>query len=649
MIDGTDDLLSAWSAGLTPDPFMTVSQWADQHRILSSKGANEPGRWRTSRTPYLRAIMDDLSPSSPVQRVVFMAGAQLGKTETGSNWTGFNIDVAPGPMLAVQPTTELGKRFSTQRVDSLIESTPRLRDKVAPARSRDSGNTQLSKQFPGGQLVITGANSAVGLRSMPARYLFCDEIDAYPPSADDEGDPVDLAEARTRTFSWRRKIYLVSTPTIKGTSRIERLYEQTDQRRFFVPCPDCGHRQHLRFERLIWDKGRPETVRYGCESCGSLIEERHKTAMLEGGEWRATATAKDPTSVGYHLSSLYSPIGWLSWAEIARQWEGAQGSEETLRVFKNTILAETWFEVGEAPDWQRLYDRRGPATIGDVPEGVLFLTAGADVQHDRVEIDVWGWGRGLRSWLVEHIVIAGDPSGAELWAEVAKVVTREWRHANGARMRVARFAIDTGDGRFTNTIYQWCRRQDQRVVMGIKGRDSFDRTVPVAGPTWVEVTENGRKIKRGVAIWTIAVSLFKAETYRWLRLVAPTDEERATGERDPAGFVRMPHGTPDEWFKQLCAEQLVVIRDKRGFAKQQWQQLRERNEALDCRVYARAATWLMQADSWSEAKWADLERQLEASAPQPDPESGRLPQPLPDGSRPVAGVVRRAMRRSRVR
>ena len=212
-----------------------------RHRLLSPRGSAEPGRWRTNRTPYLREIMDALSPMHPAQRVVVMKAAQVGATEGGNNWIGYVIHHAPGPMLAVQPTVELAKRFSQQRIDPLIEESPALREKVTPARSRDTGNTVLSKEFPGGILVMTGANSAVGLRSMPVRYLFLDEVDAYPPSADEEGEPVALAEARTRTFSWRRKVFLASTPTIKGLSRIEREYEASDQRRFFVPCPQCVH------------------------------------------------------------------------------------------------------------------------------------------------------------------------------------------------------------------------------------------------------------------------------------------------------------------------------------------------------------------------------------------------------------------------
>src|SRR5690606_31817221 len=316
--DGAEALLRAWGRGLTPDPWLTVSEWSDTHRWLSSRASAEPGRYRTERTPYMRAIMDALSPGDPTQRVVFMKAAQVGATEAGNNWIGFVIHQAPGPMLAVQPTVELAKRNSRQRIDPLIDESPELRERVKPARSRDAGNTMLSKEFAGGILIMTGANSAVGLRSTPARYIFLDEVDAYPASADEEGDPVTLAEARSLTFAHRRKIFLVSTPTIRGLSRIEREFEASDRRRFFVPCPHCGAMQWLKFERMRWEKGRQETASQQCGDYEQSITEHHKTSMLDAGEWRATAEAADPSTIGFHLSALYSPVGWLSWARIAR-------------------------------------------------------------------------------------------------------------------------------------------------------------------------------------------------------------------------------------------------------------------------------------------------------------------------------------------
>jgi phage terminase large subunit GpA-like protein len=634
--DGESDIIRAWTRGLAPDPALTVSEWSDRYRILSSRAASEAGRYRTTRTPYMRAIMDALSPSHPARRVVFMKAAQVGATEAGNNWVGYCIHQAPGPFLAVQPTTDLAKRLSQQRIEPLIEECPELRELILPARSRDSGNTVLAKRFAGGQLVLTGANSAVGLRSMPARWLFLDEVDAYEGDVEGEGDPIALAEARTRTFGHRAKIFLVSTPTIKGLSRIEREYEASDQRRYFVPCPHCRHMQWLKFERLQWEKGNPETAEYVCEACERGIAEHHKTAMLAAGEWRATADAANPHVVGFHISGLYSPVGWLSWATIAREWEAAQGNDAALKAAKNTLLGETWQERGEAPDWQRLYERREDWRIGTVPSGGLFLTGGGDVQKDRVEVDIWAWGRGLESWLVDHIVIEGGPERAETWAALTGLLNRTWPHASGCNIGLAKLAIDTGYE--APAVYAWARKAGHGQVAAIKGVEGFNRPAPVAGPTHVDLTEGGKKLRRGARLWTVAVATFKSETYRFLRLARPTDEEMAAGSKWPAGYIHLPHGIDAEWVKQLVAEQLVTVKTKRGFQRLEWQKLRERNEALDCRVYARAAAWIAGADRWTEAMWRDLEQQVRAVDNPDTDESIESDSPAEN----VAGLVRRA-------
>lgn len=639
--DGAVDIRRAWLAGLAPDPSLTVSQWADRHRILSSRAASEAGPYRTARTPFMRGIMDALSPRNPLQRVVFMKAAQVGATEAGNNWIGFCMHRAPGPFLAVQPTVDLAKRLSQQRIDPLIEESPELRALVMPSRSRDSGNTVLGKRFPGGQLVLTGANSAVGLRSMPARWVFLDEVDAYPGDLDGEGDPIALAEARTISFGHRSKVFLASTPTIKGLSRIEREYELSDQQRYHVPCPECGVLQWLKFERLRWVTGRPETVVYLCEHCEGEIVERHKTMMMDeenGACWRPTASpdvlamARSAGIAGFHISGLYSPLGWLSWEEIARSWEAAQGNDAALKTLKNTILGETWQEKGEAPEWQRIYERREKWRLGTAPDGVLVLTAGADVQRDRIEIDVWGWGRDLCSWLVDHVVLEGDTSRDEVWSDLTDFLGRTWPHESGVEMSLARMAIDSGDGGTTNVVYRWVRAVGAGPVVAVKGVGGFDRASPVDGPTYVEVSESGRKLKRGVKLWKVAGAVFKSETYRFLRLSPPTDEELAESTPWPAGFVHLPAGTTSEWVKQLTAEQLMTIKTRQGFQRLEWQKSRERNEALDCRVYARAAAWLMGVDRWDAKRWEALEQQLNVKeeSEQPAGQPNRRPdRPVP--------------------
>ncbi|MCT0216088.1 phage terminase large subunit family protein, partial [Synechococcus sp. CS-1330] len=584
--EGAAEIERAWREGLTPDPLLTVSEWSDRHRMLSSKASAEPGRWRTSRTPYLKAIMDCLSPTSPVERVVFMKAAQLGATEMGSSWIGYVIHHAPGPMMAVWPTVEMAKRNSKQRIDPLIEESPVLSELIAPARSRDSGNTILAKEFRGGVLVMTGANSAVGLRSMPVRYLFLDEVDGYPLDVEGEGDAISLAEARTRTFA-RRKIFIVSTPTISGASAIEREYEASDQRRYFVPCPHCSHRQWLRFEQLRWDKGQPETAAYICESCDTTIAEHHKTWMLEHGEWRAMAPENSAKTAGFHLSSLYSPVGWRSWREIAAAWEAAvskeSGSAAAIKTFKNTELGETWVEEGEAPDWQRLVERREDYRIGSVPQGGLLLVGGADVQKDRIEASIWAFGRGKESWLVEHRVLMGDTARDTVWKRLAEMLAETWTHACGAQMPLARFALDTGFA--TQEAYAFVRACRDSRVMAVKG---VPRGAALIGtPTAIDVSQGGKKLRRGIKVYSVAVSIAKLEFYNNLRKSADVGEDGLTTVF-PAGFVHLPK-IDAEFIQQLCAEQLITRRDRNGFPVREWQKMRERNEALDCYVYARAA------------------------------------------------------------
>jgi phage terminase large subunit GpA-like protein len=590
---------AAAAAGARPDPLLTVPEWADQYRVLSTRASAEPGPWRTERTPYLKEIMDCLSPSSPVERVVFMKGAQVGATECGNNWIGYVIHQAPGPMMAVQPTVEMAKRNSKQRIDPLIEESEVLRKLVRDPRSRDSGNTVLAKEFPGGVLVMTGANSAVGLRSMAARYLFLDEIDGYPGDVDDEGDPIQLVAARARTFA-RRKIYLVSTPKITGLSRIEAAFEESDQRRYWVPCPVCGEYQTLKFAQLTWPKGKPKQAVYVCEHCSARLENHQKHTMLARGEWRPSAVG-DGRTAGFWLSSLYSPVGWFSWADAAEMFEKARKNPTLLQVFVNTVLGETWAEAGDAPDWQRLYERRENYRLGTVPAGGLFLVAGCDVQRDRLEIALVAWGRNRENWLTDYVVLDGDTSRPEVWDRLTDLLNTTYRHASGARLGIVRMAIDSGFA--TQQVYAWARRQGPGRVLVTKGYETG--SAPVGQPSAVEVTLDGRKIKRGVKVWPVATGMLKSELYGWLKLERPTVE---SGEPYPPGYCHFPQ-LPEEFFKQLTAEQLVP-KVVKGYRKLEWVKTRERNEALDTYVLCRAAAAQFGMDRFGERHWKALEEQI---------------------------------------
>ncbi len=565
---------TAFMDGLRPEPALTVSEWADSNRRLSSKASAEPGPWRTSRTPYLQEPMDCLSTTSQVQRVVMMFAAQTGKTESGANWLGYVIDHAPGPMLLVQPTVEMAKRLSKQRLESLVTETPCLAAKIAPSRSRDSGNTMFAKEFPGGMMLLTGANSATGLRSTPCRYIFMDEVDAFPADVDGEGDPVSLAEKRATTFA-RRKILLTSTPTVKDFSRIEAEYERSDQRRFYVPCPSCGGMQWLKWAQLKWENNDPATAVYECEHCNERFAEIHKPAMLRGGEWRATAPSGGKTA-GFQLSGLYSPLGWLSWADMVDDFLRAKADAPMLKSFVNTRLAETWEEdFASKVNADVLLQRCEAYNPGRIPADALAVTIGVDVQDNRLAVSVWAWGREEEGWLIDHQEIYGDPSGAELWKQLDVLVLNDWEHDNGRMMRADVTAIDSG-GHFTSEVYQYARERQAQGVVAIKGQSQRGKP-PIGKGSKVDLNANGRTLKRGAVVYPVGSDTIKTTLFGRLK-----------HNNSGAGYLHFHAQTGAEYFEQLTAEK-QVLRYVKGFPVREWvKKSSARNEALDTLVYAYA-------------------------------------------------------------
>ena len=618
-------------AVLKPPPDLTISDWADQNRRLSSEASAEPGQWRTSRAEYQRGIMDAISDPA-AETVVIMSSSQIGKSESLLNMVGFHIDHDPAPIMVVMPTERDAETWSKDRFSPMARDTPCLQDKIANPRSRDGNNKILHKRFPGGHLTIVGANAPSGLASRPIRLLLCDEVDRYPFSAGAEGDPVNLARKRTVTF-WNRKIVLVSTPTNKGASRIEAAFEESDQRRFWVPCPECGAEQILTWPQVRWDKNedgshKPDTARYHCVDCDAAWRDETRWAAVSKGHWVAEQPFEG--TAGFHLNEIYSP--WVRLAAMVKTFLSARaGGDDMMKTFINTSLGETWIESGEAPDWQRLQGQKEEWKPGTVPAGGLFLTAGADVQKDRIEVDVWAWGRGLQSWLIDHIVIDGGPGDPACWQTLSDLLGRTWVHPSSQQLTIAKLAIDTGYE--TSAVYAWARQVGFGQVAPVKGLEGFNRASPVTGPTFVDATIGGKRLRRGARLWSVATSTFKAETYRFLRQDRPTPEEITGGAEFAAGTVHLPSWADSEWLKQLTAEQLVTVKNKRGFAKLEWQKLRERNEALDCRVYARAAAWILGADRWSEARWQELERQLAIDVSDSAGDKPVKPSPRPSARR----------------
>ena len=598
--NGRRELYQGLVRACRPRPLTTVSSWADAHRVLSSKGSGEPGPWRTSRTPYLREVMDTLSVSSPVQRIVLMFAAQTGKTECSANWIGYVIHHAPAPMLVVVPTLEVRKRWVKQRLDPLLMETPVLRSIFGGKRSRDSANAEDMKDYPGGMLVVGGANSAASLASMPIRYVICDEVDRFPWDVGQEGDPLGLIDERTKTFP-RRKVLLVSTPTVKGLSRIETEYDKSDQRQYHVPCPHCGEFQVLRWRHddgtygLVHSASTGST-RYACRACGTLIEEHHKPAMLERGVW----IPRHPERAvrGYHLSGLYSPLGLgFTWSELWQKWQDSHGDAANLKRFINTTLAETWEEKGDS-----IADVALIARLEHYPERLplRLITAFTDVQKDRLETTLVGWGAGEEAWVLEHVIHPGDTAAQDVWDDLDDYLRDK---------RPAAAGIDAGYN--TSMVYAFCEKK--RWVFPTKGLSGMGR--PLIEDELRRRQRLRRRRKKGAAAEPLGVDQGKALVYSRLKLTVPGP-----------GFVHFPQAPDfdDEYFSQLAGEKLVTkVRGTRPV--QEWVQTRPRNEALDCLV-GNFALLRLHLNGRDLDALPLLERAVEAAtAPAPAPEAPPAP------------------------
>jgi phage terminase large subunit GpA-like protein len=607
-----------------PPPRQTVTKWAEANRVLSSKDSSEPGQYRVSRTPYAQEPQDALSAHSQVREVVLMWGAQTSKSTVGMNWIGSVIDLKPGPTMVVQPTLDMAKRFSGQRLAPMIFESDALRRKVSDNKSRDEQNTKLLKEFAGGFLAIAGANSAAGLRSMPVCNLMLDEVDAYPFDVDGEGDPITLARARQTTFP-RAKTLQTSTPTLADQSRIEAAYLASDQRQYHVPCPHCGERQQLVWGAktaygLKWrkdDSGNPlpKTAHYVCRHCAAEIDEHHKPYMLSNGLWVPQNPSAPAHVRGYHLSSIYSPLGWLSWAALVQEWLAATTAQKIdnlgpLQTFINTRLAETYKPEGRGSDAQLLRARAEPYKVGQAPRGALMLVMGVDTQPDRLEARTWAYGRGQESWLVERHIIYGDPNIAEgepgsPWTRLTEVRRALVPHECGGNMLIEAVGIDTG-GHNTQAVYAYARAHHHAGVLALKGASRGKQQV-LSKPSAQEVNWRGTKVRSGVQL-----RLVGTDTVKDLLM------GRINIGNAGSGYVHLPntYNTSDE-YEQMTAERLLP-HTINGQRQMRWTlPAGKRNEALDCWVYAyAAAVYLglnsMGEGSWSrrEAKYAPRERSL---------------------------------------
>lgn len=574
-----------------PPPKFTVSEWAGAYRYLSSEASAEPGKWLNARAPYQVGLMDALNDPA-VQEVVVMTSAQVGKSETLLNAVGYFSHQDPSPMLMVQPTLEMAQAFSKDRLAPMIRDTPALKAVFPDARSRSGDNGVLYKKFPGGHLTLSGANSPASLASRPVRVVLADEVDRWPTSAGKEGDPLRLAYKRAANF-WNAVRVCVSTPTEAGASRIERKFGQSDQRYYLVPCPHCGHHHRLLWNNVHWDTDEDGTVSEAvwmvCPECGAEIEEQHRPRMLAEGRWEASEPFNGVA--GFHLSELYSP--WTSWRQTRDDFLEAKKNPEELKTWVNTALGEVWHEDEEAADPHVIANRREPTDWREaLPDEVLFLTAGVDVQDDRLEYEIVGWGAGWESWGVDVGWLTGNPGRPELWKRLTDVVLADsWTRADGSTLSVTRAAVDSG-GHYTQQVYEYAKRHAGRVY-AIKG---------MAGSR--ELASRPRRNNRlKVPLYTLGVDMLKELLFfTYLRITEPGP-----------GFCHFPAHYPDEWFGQLTNER-PVVRQRNGFPVRAWKAF-GRNEALDMRIYAMGAARILNPNFNALAQ-----RRAPKEEPKPEPE-----------------------------
>ena len=562
-----------------PPPDITVSEWAIRNRILPKGTSSRPGPFRPERyqVEMMDVILDPL-----VHEVVIQKSTQVGYSDAViNNICGYFVDADPKPIMLVQPTIDNAKDYGKKRITPMIESCPALREKIRPPTSRRAGNTLALKEFPGGFLKLTGANSGAGLRSDPVPVVLFDEVDGYPIDVDGEGDPLAIATRRTDGYA-DYKIVKGSTPAKpKGISPIERDFLRSDMRRYKVPCPFCGAKQVLwwrdpasKAHRLFYsvnNDGQVDTasVAYVCAGCGEKIPERYKQQMLNGGEW--VAEFPDRPIVGFHINALYSP--WReNWPALAQEWHEAtkENNPEKLKAFVNLRLGETWEEQGDAVEAVALRARL-EAYQAEVPDGVGLLTAAVDVQNDRLECVVKGWGDKEESWLIAYQQCFGDPGQEDVWNEVDAFLLSTWEHASGRKVPISCTMIDSGV--HTDSVYRFVRAHQHRKIFALKG--SSESGKEILGKFSIN---NQYRVK----LWIVGTDTAKDRIFARMKIPAPGP-----------GYMHLPDFADEEYLAQLTAEK-AVRRYRRGKGTiREYIKTRARNEALDLEVYALAALYVL--------------------------------------------------------
>lgn len=643
-METAENIIAHVRRAFLPPPKLSLSEWADQYAFLSAESAAEPGKWRT--IPYQRGMMDAFTDPR-CEQITIKKSARVGYTKIINNAIGYFIHYDPCPIMVVQPTIEDAAGYSKEEIAPMLRDTPALRELVAEAKSKDSDNTIVQKTFPGGVLSMVGANSPRGFRRVSRRVVLFDETDGYPASAGPEGDQIKLGIKRTEYY-WNRKIAAGSTPTIDEVSRIDKLFKQSDQRRFFVPCPHCDAAQFLKWggknEKfgIKWPEGEPEKAYYVCEANGCIIEHSSKIWMVEEAARRQAENETCgygwvPTNPGagrhwgFHIWAAYSYSPNATWGDLAKEWQDAKDDPETLKTFVNTALGECWTQEYTAKlGAEGLQARAEEYARMTVPARGLILTAGIDVQDNRLCVKIKAWGEGEESWLVDYAEIHGDPADLTAkgpWAQVDNMLLQDYVHESGAKLKVQAAAVDTG-GHFTNEAYMFCRARKKRRVIAIKGSSVAARPAIGKG-SLQDINYKNQTVKKGVSLFMLGVDTIKATIYGRLK------KEETAG----AGVYHFPLGMGDDYYKQLTAEKQIV-KYVNGHARRYWvKKSSDRNEALDCEVYAYAALQYYYTRTNRNTVWLQARKILDNLKPAPPAEKDK-PEP-PQNTPPKRPPARR--------
>ena len=540
-----------------PSEPLNISQFANKYRYLSAEASSEPGKYYVERAWYQKEMMDAVNDPT-VKQVVLKCSSQIGKTEILLNILLYYIAHEPSPILYVMPTLQMAQALSKDRIAPMIRDNPILMNLFGDPKSKDGDNAILHKRFNGGHLTICGANSSSSLSSRPVRIILLDEVSRYPHSAGSEGDPVNLAIKRSQTF-WNSKIIMVSTPTIKGACRIDNAFETSDKRFFKVPCPDCGQFQIMKWKNVRWDKDKPETAEYCCEHCGSLWNDPKRWKAVRRGFYESTAEFNGVA--GFHISELYS--SWSRLSNMATAFLEAKKFPDQLKTFINLSLGETWEDKGDSLDENELLSKREDFDKDTVPEDVLLITAGVDVQDTSLHISYLGYTKNEIIHVIHHEVLNGDPSTNMLWMSLDKQLNQVFTRKDGKRIKVASACIDSG-GHFTQSVYAYCKNRFTRRFFAIKGV-SGDRAIFPKRPS---LNNTAR-----IPLFLIGVDSAKDVIFNRVRR---------------EGLIKFSNSLDQDYFSELISER-VVTRFRQGAPVRVYERTRRHNEALDCFVYAFAS------------------------------------------------------------